>query len=109
MKFTLALCLVASVAAFTGPQSSVRPIQAPAVQSPVAPAALAGVLPAVLAAQPAGAALPDVAGVPGALILTGFPLIVAATVALLVIGPGALQQLQRVFSGQSSKYMKGDY
>jgi len=35
--------------------------------------------------------------------------VIAASVAILVIGPGALQQFQRVFSGQSAKYMKGDY
>lgn len=107
------VALFATAAAFTMPQSSpvrsVRPLQATSNTQNTAFVAGAGALPAILAASPANAALPSVGGVPGGVVLTFFPLIIAATVALLVIGPGAIQQFQRVFTGQSSKYMKGDY
>mmetsp|Transcript_21161 Transcript_21161/g.65320 ORF Transcript_21161/g.65320 Transcript_21161/m.65320 type:complete len:111 (+) Transcript_21161:69-401(+) len=107
--FALVLASLAVASAFVAPHTAVKAPQTvvKATKTPTVPVAAA--LPALALAAPAHAALPSVAGIPGGLLLTFFPIVIAASVAILIIGPGALQQLERVFSGQSSKYMKGDY
>ena len=114
MKF-LVLAFLASAAAFSAPTSVARPVRSAVTMSAkkmaLAPA-FAAALPIALSAQPANAFLglpADINGIPIGVFFVFAPVLVAASVALIVIGPGAIQQAGRVFTGQSSKYMKGDY
>ena len=98
----------------TGPpaRSLVDPFLFPSQAKAVASAApkidlapLAAALPVALAASPANAFQGEIAGIPINVLLSFAPvLLVALPIALVVIGPGALQQLNRVLSGESKNY-----
>ena len=98
----------------TGPpaRSLVDPFFFPSQAKAVASAApkidfapLAAALPVALAASPANAFQGEIAGIPINVLLSFAPvLLVAVPIALVVIGPGALQQLNRVLSGESKNY-----
>ena len=102
--FILAAATLACAAALAPPKTHVAPVSA----GPV-PAALAAAVPAV-AAQPASAAVLGLK-IPllGQAGLVFAPvLLVAAPIALIVIGNGALQQLRRSFDGTAEKYTQNE-
>mmetsp|Transcript_3689 Transcript_3689/g.11456 ORF Transcript_3689/g.11456 Transcript_3689/m.11456 type:complete len:110 (+) Transcript_3689:44-373(+) len=100
----LASCILATAAALA-------PVARTVVKAPVASSALPKVAPALLAAPAALAPLAanafqgSVFGLPINLVVAFAPVIlVALPIALIVIGPGALQQAGRVLKGDSEKY-----
>ena len=102
--FLLAAATLACAAALAPPKTHVAPVSA----GPV-PAALAAAVPAI-AAQPASAAVLGLK-IPllGQAGLVFAPvLLVAAPIALIVIGNGALQQLRRSFDGTAEKYTQNE-
>ena len=102
--FLLAAATLACAAALAPPKTHVATVSA----GPV-PAALAAAVPAI-AAQPASAAVLGLK-IPllGQAGLVFAPvLLVAAPIALIVIGNGALQQLRRSFDGTAEKYTQNE-
>ena len=102
--FLLAAATLACAAALAPPKTHVAPVSA----GPV-PAAVAAAVPAI-AAQPASAAVLGLK-IPllGQAGLVFAPvLLVAAPIALIVIGNGALQQLRRSFDGTAEKYTQNE-
>ena len=101
--FAVLACATA-VAAFSAPRAGAKaPVAVPKIEAN--PLAVAAALPAVAAPLAANAFQGSMLGLPVNVVVAFAPvLLLAVPWVLIVIAPGALQQLGRIQSGQSSKY-----
>ena len=101
--FAVLACATA-VAAFSAPRAGAKaPVAVPKIEAN--PLAVAAALPAVAAPLAANAFQGSMLGMPVNLVVAFAPImLVAVPWVLIVIAPGALQQVGRIAKGDSAKY-----